>query len=437
MSQVSHHGGVSHFPRTEPTSTTTTSPSPSPSDTATTSARRGFSHAAGFWVVAVAFLISMGFTVVTTPLWSIYQRQDDFSTFMVTVAFATYAVGVLVSLFLAGHVSDWMGRRTVLLPAILIEALSAVIFIVWNDLPGLMVARFVSGIGIGMITATATAHIFELHTRARPSSARTRSDIVSTAANIGGFAVGVIVASALVQFAPDPTVTPFVVFLVLLLLAALGVAFVPETVLVAAERRPYRPQRVRIPAAARSRYLAAAVIAFAGFAVLGLFTALAPSFVAGQLHETSHLVGGSVVFATFASAAVLQIGVRRFSSTIAVVIGVVLYVAGFACVIAGVAAVSLALFVIGGILAGGAAGILFSSAIGAAGQAAAPESRGEALAGIFLSGYTGLVVPVVGLGAATLAISMTAALIAFAVIMVAIAVIGTIAFLRAPAGSAD
>jgi MFS family permease len=398
------------------------------------SARRPrFSHGAGFWVIAAAFLISMGFTVVTTPLWSIYQARDGFSTFMVTVAFATYAVGVLVSLFLAGHVSDWMGRRTILLPAILIEALAAVLFIFWNDLPGLIVARFVSGIGIGMITATATAHIFELHSRAHPGRGRARSDIVSTAANIGGFAVGVIVSSALVQFAPDPTATPFFVFLILLLLAALGVAFVPETVVAEAERRRYRPQRVSIPQSARTRYFAAAAIAFAGFAVLGLFTALAPSFVAGELHDTSHLVGGAVVFATFASAAVLQIGVRRFSSNTAVVTGLVLYVAGFVALVAGVEAVDLLLFVVGGVLAGGAAGILFSTAISAAGQAAARENRGEALAGIFLSGYAGLVVPVVGLGAATLAVSMSAALIGFAVLVVVIAAIGSVVFLRAAA----
>lgn len=392
--------------------------------------RRGVSHAAGFWAVAAAFLVATSFTVVTTPLWSIYQQRDHFSTFMVTVAFAIYAVGVLVSLFLAGHVSDWMGRRTIMVPAILIEAVAAVLFIFWNDLPGLIVARFITGLGLGMFTATATAHISELHSHAHPARGGARSDIVATAANIGGFGVGVLVTSALVQLVPGPVTTPFVVFLILLLLAALAVALTPETVTPPAERRPYRPQRVQIPEAARTRYFAAAAIAFAGFAVLGLFTSLAPSFIEGQLHYSAPLVGGTVVFVTFTSAAALQIGVRRFSSTTAVVTGVVLYVAGFAAVIAAVLAGSLVLFLIGGILAGGAAGILFSTAISAAGQAAAAGSRGEALAGIFLSAYAGLAVPVVGLGAATLALSMTSALIAFAVLVVAIAIVGAVIFVR-------
>ncbi|WP_182346813.1 MFS transporter [Tomitella gaofuii] len=393
---------------------------------------RRISHRSGFWAVAAAFLVATSFTVVTTPLWSIYQERDHFSTFMVTVAFASYAVGVLISLFLAGHVSDWMGRRTIMLPAVLLEALAAVGFLFWNDLPGLIVARLVTGLGLGMFTATATAHIAELHSQAHPDRGGARADIVATAANIGGFGIGVFATSLLVQFAPAPLSTPYVVFLVLLLLAASAIALTPETVSPPAEPRRYRPQRVQIPAAARTRYFAAAAIAFAAFAVLGLFTSLAPSFISDQLHYSAPLVAGTVVLVTFASAAGLQIGVRRLSLTAGVVTGVALYVAGFAAIITAVSTATLALFLIGGALAGGAAGILFSTAISAAGEAAMVGHRGEALAGIFLSAYAGLAVPVVGLGAATLVLSMLAALSAFSVAVVAIAIIGAAVFITHP-----
>jgi MFS family permease len=110
----------------------------------------------------------MAFSVVPTPLWTLYQARDAFSTFAITVAFAAYAVGVLVSLFLAGHLSDRVGRRVILLPAIVLEVIAAVLFIVWNTFAGLIVDRVIAGLGIGMITATATAFIFELHRHARP-----------------------------------------------------------------------------------------------------------------------------------------------------------------------------------------------------------------------------------------------------------------------------
>ena len=72
-------------------------------------------HAIGFWVVAATFLVVMGFSAVPTPLYAIYAQRDHFSTITVTVVFASYAIGVVGSLFLAGHVSDWVGRRRVLL----------------------------------------------------------------------------------------------------------------------------------------------------------------------------------------------------------------------------------------------------------------------------------------------------------------------------------
>lgn len=66
---------------------------------------------APFWVVAIAFLLVMAYSTVPTPLYPLYQELDGFPVSVVTVVFAAYAVGVVASLFLLGHVSDWMGRR--------------------------------------------------------------------------------------------------------------------------------------------------------------------------------------------------------------------------------------------------------------------------------------------------------------------------------------
>ncbi|WP_426518239.1 MFS transporter [Diaminobutyricibacter sp. McL0618] len=395
-----------------------------------TPARRRITHGAGFWVVAGTFLVAMAFSVVPTPLWTLYQARDAFSTFAITLAFAAYAVGVLVSLFLVGHLSDRVGRRTILLPAIALELVAAVLFIVWNTLPGLIVARVVSGLGIGMITATATAFIFELHARAHPGSDRTRSDVVSTAANLGGLGLGAIVAGILAQFVAQPLVTPFVVFLVLLALAAVGVALVPETVAGSGERVAYRPQRIRVPRNARMRYFAAAVVAFGAFSFFALATALAPAFVAGDLKVASQAVGGLVVFLAFASAVGTQLVMRSVRQSVQVAIGVVMMVLGLVALTAGVWSASLALFIVGGVLAGGGAGVLFKTALLVGSKLAEPRFRGEALAGIFLISYAGLIVPVVGIGIATLFLPIATALLAFAALIALVVIIGGITVIR-------
>ena len=98
-------------------------------------------HGAGFWVIAAAFLAVMAFSTIPTPLYALYQARDGFPTWVVTVVFAAYAVGVIASLFLIGHLSDWAGRRRMVLVAILLEIVAAALFLVWKEWLGLEAPR--------------------------------------------------------------------------------------------------------------------------------------------------------------------------------------------------------------------------------------------------------------------------------------------------------
>src|SRR5918912_3355855 len=53
-----------------------------------------------------------------SPLYETYSRLWDFSPVVLTLVYATYAIGVLAALLLAGRASDEAGRRPVLLIAL-------------------------------------------------------------------------------------------------------------------------------------------------------------------------------------------------------------------------------------------------------------------------------------------------------------------------------
>jgi MFS family permease len=370
-------------------------------------------HGTGFWLIAATFLVSMAFSTVPTPLYPLYQRKDGFTTFTVTIVFAVYAVGVVTSLLLAGHVSDWAGRKRILLPALGLEIVAALLFLFWPALPGLIVARFVTGLGVGMLTATTTAYLLELHAKHRPQAGRGRFELVSAGANLGGLGVGTLIAGALAQFVTAPLRTPYVVFLVLLVISVIAVALVPETVTAPAVAPRYRPQRIRVAKDDRLGYGVAVGGAFAAFALMGLFTSLAPGFVAGSLHHPGRLLAGVVVFLVFGAGAVSQAfagvlpAARRFTIALAT------EAAGLILLAVGTHVTSLALFLIGGAVAGAGAGLLFKSAVGAVSAMAEPQWRGEALAGLFLISYLGLVGPVLGLGIATRYVPATTAMLYF------------------------
>lgn len=370
-------------------------------------------------MIALAFATAMAFSTMPTPLYVIYQQRDGFPTLMITVIFAVYAVGVVASLYFVGHVSDWLGRRQLIVAALLVELLAAVMFIVWNHTTGLIVARIVSGIGIGALTASATAHLSELRAVDRPGTPGT-ANAVASLANIGGLALGPLIAGLLAQFAPQPLVTPFLVFAVLLAVAALAVTAVPETVERPEKLPRYHPQRVAVPSNARGQFAAAGVAAFAAFAVFGLFTALTPSVMALVMNESSRLAAGLVAFAVFASAALTQLGTGRLRLRIQIWLATGLMVVGAVLLGVSVLGAWLPLFVASAVVAGAGVGIMFRIAISIAGSLAPAGSRGEVLAAIFLIAYIGLSVPVLMIGIAELWFSLTVVLLVFAILIIAL-----------------
>jgi MFS family permease len=387
----------------------------------------GRRHGIAFWAVAYAFLAVMAFGSLPTPLYVIYQARDGFSDFMITVVFGVYALGVVASLFLVGHISDWHGRRRVLLGAIALAIVSAVVFLLWHGLGALLVARVLCGFAIGALTATATAWLGELHATSRPGATQRRPQLVATAVNLGGIGLGPFVAGALAEWVGDPLTLPFEVAIVALAVALVLVALSPETLTPPVPRPRYRAQRVSVPAAARGRYLSACVGALISFAMLGLFTSLAPTFLAGTLQHPSRALAGAAAFAVFGAGAVAQAAISSRPPRDSLTLGIGALVAGLAVLVVGVwlPDPSLALFLAGGVLAGAGAGMLFKGALATVAGLAVPERRAEALAGVFLAGYIGLALPVMGLGVLTQYLAPRVGLLVFAAVLAGSIVLAT------------
>jgi MFS family permease len=370
----------------------------------------------GFWTVAVAFAAVMAFTTVPTPLWSLFAARDAFSSFTVTLVFAVYAVAVAASLFLVGHLSDSYGRRRVLAPALALNILAGVVFVIWPALPGLVAARVLSGFGVGAVTATATAWLAELHATRNPGVGRQRAQVVAIAANLGGLGLGGLISGLLAQLIGEPLRLPFVATTAGLLLALLGVLAAPETSPAREPRPRYRPQRVEVPARARGRFFAAAVGAAIAFSLFGLVTSLAPTFLATTLHDPSHALAGAISFAMFAAAALAQTLIPRWAPTrlLAVAIPALVVGIGLLTLAVWLPAPSLGVFVAGDLIAGVGAGLMFKGAIGTVSEISLPDHAAETLAGLYLAAYLGLAGPVVGLGALTQIVSTRVSLLVFA-----------------------
>jgi MFS family permease len=367
----------------------------------------------GFAGAAFAFAVAMLGTTLPTPLYALYQKRYGFSELIITVIFATYAAGVIAALLLTGRLSDEIGRRPVLLAGLGLSALSAVAFLLAGGLPLLLVGRILSGLSAGIFTGTATATLVDLLGSDRAGQATLGASL----ANMGGLGSGPLL-SAVVASIAQPLRLPFWVDLGLLVPAVLAIMLIGEPVS-AAGRFTLRPQRLSVPPQIRATVVSAALAGFAGFAVLGLSTAVTPAFLGQTLGVRSLVVIGLIVFSVFAASTAGQLLLELIPPGGAMPAGCAGLIAGMALLALALDETSLALLVAGVVLAGAGQGLSFRAALAAVNTAAPPDRRGEVASSFFVVCYVAISLPVIGEGVlAQLAGLRTAGLVFAAVVAV-------------------
>jgi MFS family permease len=383
---------------------------------------------AGFASAAFALAVAMLGTTLPTPLYGLYRERFGFSELMITVIFATYAAGVIGSLLLFGRLSDQVGRRRVLLPGLALAALSALAFLAADGLALLLVGRVLSGLSAGIFTGTATATLVDLAAPQR----RGRATLVAAIAIMGGLGCGPLLAGLLSQSAGSPLRLTFWVDLALLVPAAIAIWAMPEPV-VARSRPRLRPQALRVPAEVRATFVQAALACFAGYAVLGLFTAVTPAFLAQELGVTSRAVVGLVVFAVFAASMVGQVMLALVPQAAAMPAGCLALVAGMGSFALGLASSSMLLLVLGGVIAGFGQGLAFRAGLEAVNAGAPADQRGEVASSFFVVAYVAISVPVIGEGILAQVIGLRPAGLTFAAAVagLSITVLGLLGLERA------
>ena len=264
--------------------------------------------AGGFWLVAAVLALLFFVAAAPSPLYGVYQAQWRFSAITLTEVFAVYALFLLVTLLVFGSVSDYLGRRRVILAGLVMTAGACGLFLAAHGVGLLFAARALHGAAVGTSVSALGAALIDL----QPEGSRLAA-VVTSAASILGLAAGGLAASALVQYGPAPTHLVWWLLLGLSLVAAMAVVAMPET----APRRPgvlasLRP-RVAVPGQARRTFAMALPCLTAVWMLSGFYLSLGPSLAAHVLRSSDLLWGGVVIFlvdGTGAAAAVVSRGVR-------------------------------------------------------------------------------------------------------------------------------
>jgi MFS family permease len=368
--------------------------------------KRRLPRPVAFAAIAAIFVTFAAASAAPSPLYVVYQQEWGFSASTLTVIFAVYVAGLITALLVLGALSDHVGRRPVLAAAIALEAVALVLFLAAGDVGLLLTARVVQGIATGAAMTALGATLVDLN----PPHAPGRAGLINGIAPVSGLAVGALGCGALVQYAPSPTHFVYALLLLGMVLAALVVAWMPET----SVRRPggaasLKP-RLGVPARLRADVLALAPIIVASWALGGLYMSLGPSVAAGVFGLSSHLIGGLVVTLLCGTGATTSFLLRKQPTPQVLALAGIMLTIGTGTSIVGVEVGNIVLAAVGTVLSGIGFGASALASFGTLAVLAAPDERGELFAVALVIAYVAFSVPAVvaGLAAGSVGLHTTA-----------------------------
>ncbi len=390
-----------------------------------------------FLLVGAAWFVMMAGSNLATPLYAVYEREFGFSSAVLTVVFATYALVLAPSLLVFGQLSDRIGRRRVMAAGFLTATLGLVVFAVASALGWLFAARAIQGLAVGMISGAAAAALVELD----PVPAEDRAALVASLAQAGGSASGPVVAGMLAEWAPARLVLPFALFAVLGVGAIAVALAIPEPSERPGGARAGSPApralivRPSVPPEIRVLFARVSVTGAVVWATAALFLSVVPSYAADLLDTSDLALLGAISATLLTASCAAQIAARRWGAHSRMqAVGLLLLAAGLLALVLAFPARSLALLLIAGLLTGAGHGIAFLGAQAQLNLAAPHDRRGEVNAAFYTLIYLGVATTVISTGLVTLVAPLSTAITSFAAVTGAIA-LATAAWHLKPKGA--
>ncbi|GAB2834099.1 MFS transporter [Actinoallomurus bryophytorum] len=163
------------------------------------------------------------------PLLLLYQARLHLSATVTQATFGLYIFGLIPGLLLGGPFSDRYGRRRVMAPTLVASAAATVLLMSGGaGVGGLFAGRLLAGVASGAAFSSGAAWIKELSAAGSPGGGGHAPRRITVAMS-AGFGLGPLVAGVLAQWAPAPTVLPYLPHLGLAAVALPAVLRTPET----------------------------------------------------------------------------------------------------------------------------------------------------------------------------------------------------------------
>lgn len=342
-------------------------------------------HRSSLVFLAITLLTFLAASSAPTPLYHLYQEGLHFSAGMLTLIFGVYAISLLAALLTVGSLSDHLGRKPVIFAALVLDMVAMLLFINEGSVAWLIAARTLQGFATGMATAVLGAALLDTD--------RQQGPLVNSVAPLLGMACGAMGSSLLVEFAPLPTQLIYWTLFALMLLQAIYVWRLPETVSpIPGALASLRPT-LHVPPQARRALWLSLPVDVAVWAMGGFYLSLAPSLVRAATGSTSNLIGGGLVAVLTLSGALMIFSLRNRPADKVLRLGAGLLAVGVTLILTAVHSASLPLFFIATLIAGSGFGAGFLGALRSVVPLALPHERAGLMSAFYVLSYLAFCLP--------------------------------------------
>jgi MFS family permease len=344
---------------------------------------------------AYATLTAITFSAVSaapTPIYRFYRETLGLTPFAITFIFAVYSFTMIVAFLTVARLSDYVGRKPMILLALGLNAVALLLFFVAESAGTLILARAVQGIATGVALATLGAVIADT----APQWAATLNSVTA----FMGLALGSLISGVFVALAPWPTHLVYAVLLVVTLAEMVALAWIVETT----ARKPgawsgIRPKLI-VPKAAAAAMARLSPLTLSAWALGGFYLSLMPSLMIEATGVRSALVGAAVVSSLMVSGGLSSLASRGLDAGMSVRASAALLAIGIVITLIAIANGSPVGMFFGTIVAGLGFGASYAASLRVLLPLAAAHERAGLLSAYFVESYLAFALPAIAAGLA-------------------------------------
>jgi hypothetical protein len=296
-----------------------------------------------------------------------------------------------LSLLFAGHLSDQVGRRPVVLVAIGAQTVTMILLATADGVAQLLLARVLQGLAAGAAVPALGAGLIDVDKNRGPTA-----NAVGPAIGNG---IGVIFAGFMVQYLPAPRHLIYALLGAVFVVQGIGVFLMQETTSPSSGALGLLKPQLALPPAVRAPFLLGAPVLVAAWALASFYGALGPAVIRGLCGSGSALLGGLAPFVLAAGAALGVLALQHRKAPGLMSLGASALAIGVGLTVWTLPYHSLVLFFLGTAISGVGFGAGFQGAVRTITASAAVHERAGVLSVVFIVCYLAFGVPVVVAGA--------------------------------------